>query len=167
MFSRQVFRAVFLVSCTLTLFSSSAFSYGPNYPVGPNPILTPGKLCDRPDNFRYAERIAYCSRDVTFESKEILIQKYDQQLGFHIQSMDRADFKIDHFIPLCAGGSNDSQNLWPQHKSIYGVTDPVEPLLCEKMAQGRLGQSDAVKLIIRAKTDLSQVQLVLKTLRGL
>jgi hypothetical protein len=81
--------------------------------------------------------------------------------------MNRADFKIDHFIPLCAGGSNDSVNLWPQHKNVYEITDPIEPLLCAKMAQGRLSQTDAIKLIVRAKTDLSQVALVIKILQRL
>lgn len=165
MLTRQLFKVVLLT--TITLFAGSAFSYGPNFPVGPNPVLTPGKLCDRPDKFRYPENIAYCARDVSYESKEILIKKYDEQLGFHIQTMDRGEFKIDHFIPLCAGGSNDAQNLWPQHRSIYQLTDPVEPLLCEKMAQGKLDQAEAVRLIALAKRDLKQVQLVLRTLRAL
>lgn len=165
MLTRQLFKVVLLT--TITLFAGSAFAYGPNFPLGPNPVLTPGKLCDRPDKFRYPENIAYCTRDVSYESKEILIKKYDEQLGFHIQSMDRGEFKIDHFIPLCAGGSNDAQNLWPQHRSIYQVTDPVEPLLCEKMAQGKLEQAEAVRLIALAKRDLKQVQLVLRTLRAL
>lgn len=159
--------SVVLLFAALSIFSTSAFSYGPNFPTGPNQALTPGKLCDKPVKYRYPENIAYCDRDVSYETKEILIENYDAQLGFHIQSMNRSDFKIDHFIPLCAGGSNDSSNLWPQHKSIYQVTDPIEPLLCEKMAQGRLSQANAVQLIIKAKRDLSQAPLVLKTIRGL
>lgn len=151
----------------LILFSDQAYSYGPNFPSGPDQTLTPGRLCDRPVRYRYPENIAYCARDVSYETKEILIKKYDEQLGFHIQSMNRSDFKIDHLIPLCAGGSNDSSNLWPQHKSIYETTDVLEPLLCEKMAQGKLQQADAVKLIIKAKSDPSQVSLVIKTLQGL
>lgn len=165
MFIRHVTGVLFLAAFALS--SNTAFSFGPNFPTGPNLALTPGKLCDRPVNFRYPEQIAYCQRDVTYETKEILIQRYDEELGFHIQTLARADFKIDHFIPLCAGGSNDSKNLWPQHKSIYQVTDPIEPLLCEKMEQGKLSQVNAVKLIIKAKTDLSQVPMVLKTLHGL
>lgn len=165
MFNRHMSRAVLLL--VTTLISTSAHSFGPHFPAGPNPVLTPGRLCDNPVKYRYPEQIAYCERDVSFETKEILIQRYDEQLGFHIQSMNRADFKIDHFIPLCAGGSNDSQNLWPQHKSIYLITDPLEPLLCEKMAAGKLSQADAVRLVIRAKTNLSQVPLVIKTLNSL
>ncbi|MFA6238405.1 MAG: hypothetical protein WC635_13815 [Bacteriovorax sp.] len=151
----------------VVLFSGSVFSYGPNFPAAPDQALTPGKLCDQPARYRYPEQIAYCERDVSYETKEILIKKYDEQLGFHIQTMNRSDFKIDHLIPLCAGGSNDSTNLWPQHKSIYLITDAMEPLVCEKMAQGKLHQADAVKLIIRAKLDLSQVPVVIKSLQGL
>lgn len=156
-----------LLLLTLSLITATSLAYGPNFPSSPNPVLTPGKLCDRPSGFRYPEQIAYCERDVTYETKEYLIKNYDQKLGFHIQTMNRLDFKIDHFIPLCAGGSNDPVNLWPQHKSIYEITDPVEPLLCQKMLEGKLSQADAVKLIMRAKRDLKQVPLVLKTLNSL
>ncbi|MDO9183879.1 MAG: hypothetical protein Q7U04_15800 [Bacteriovorax sp.] len=150
-----------------TLFSSTVFSIEPNFPLGPNPILTPGKICDKPASYRYPEHVAYCGRDVSYETKEILIENYDEKLGFHIQNMDRADFKIDHYIPLCAGGSNDTSNLWPQNKYVYGITDPVEPLVCEKMAAGRLKQIDAIKLIVRAKNNLNQVNDVIKILNSL
>lgn len=147
----------------LLIVGTQVFAYGPSYPVGPNPRLTPGKICDIPREYRYPEHIAYCEREVDYETKEAVIAQYDQ-LGYRIKSMNRADFKIDHYIPLCAGGSNDPSNLWPQHKSIYAVTDPVEPLICAKMAAGRLRQSDAIKLIVRAKTYLNQVNEVIKIL---
>jgi len=82
--------------------------------------------------------------------------------------MDRKDFKIDHFIPLCAGGSNDPSNLWPQHKSVYEITDPVEPLICAKMAAGKLDQAYAIKLITTAKTtNLDEVKNVINILNKL
>lgn len=156
-----------ILSFSLLVLSTSLFAFGPDFPAGPNPQLTPGKLCDKPTTYRYPEHIAYCDRDVTYDTKEILIKQYDQQLGFRIETMNRADFKIDHYIPLCAGGSNDTVNLWPQHKSVYEITDPVEPLICEKMLEGKLKQADAVKLVVRAKTDLSQVPSVMKILNSL
>ena len=165
MYIRNVSKT-FLLVC-LALISSTAMSYGPDFPVGPNPQLTPGKLCDKPTTYRYPEHIAYCDRDVTYDTKEMLISEYDQKLGFHIDTMNRADFKIDHFIPLCAGGSNDSSNLWPQHKSVYAITDPVEPLICDKMSQGKLKQADAVKLVVRAKTFLNQASDVMRILNSL
>lgn len=156
----------------LALFISSmigpkAFAFGQNFPTVPNMSMTPGKLCDRPTSYRYAERIPYCERDVSYETKEFLIKQYDLKFGFHIAIMNRGDFKIDHFIPLCVGGSNDMVNLWPQHKSVYEITDPVEPLICQKMLEGRLSQADAVKLIIKAKTNLSTVNEVMRYLNSL
>lgn len=165
MFKRHVAKALLLA--TVTLFSSTGFSYGSPFPTNPNPELTPGKLCDQPVAYRYPEQIAYCERDVSSDTKYSVIQKYDEELGYKIELMNRSEFKIDHFIPLCAGGSNNVDNLWPQHRSVYRVTDPIEPILCEKMAQGKLRQADAINLIVKVKTNLKQAPMVLKTLQGL
>ncbi|MBC7537554.1 MAG: hypothetical protein H7281_01940 [Bacteriovorax sp.] len=81
--------------------------------------------------------------------------------------MDRKDFKIDHLIPLCAGGANSTENLWPQHKTVYEITDPLKPVLCQKMQAGKLLQVDAVKLIIQAKMNLDQVSTIMKKLNSL
>lgn len=156
-----------LTVISLMIVTTSVFAYSPDFPVGPNQQLTPGKLCDKPAEYRYPEHIAYCERDVTYDTKEVLIQQYDKQLGYHIEKLNRDDFKIDHYIPLCAGGSNDVSNLWPQHKSVYEITDPVEPLVCKKMAEGKLKQADAIQLIIRAKNYLNQTNDVLKILNSL
>ncbi len=151
----------------IIILTNYTFAFGPLFPDGPNLVVTPGKLCDKPSSYRYPEHIAYCIRDVSYETKEFLIKRYDTQLGFKIESMNRIDFKIDHFIPLCVGGSNDIANLWPQHKSIYEITDPVEPLVCQKMAEGKLKQADAVNLIIKAKTNLGSVPEVMTYLNRL
>ncbi len=132
-----------------------------SFPTGPNTDMTPGAICESADEFRYPERIPYCNRDVETKLKNEIIRKYDQELGFNIQSMPRAKFKIDHFIPLCMGGSNDRSNLWPQHESVYKVTDPLEPLLCNKMAQGKLLQAEAMQMIRRAKLHLEEAQEIL------
>lgn len=124
--------------------------------------MTPGSLCNSPDELRYPERIKYCQRSVDRDVKQAIIRDYDQKLGYAIESMPRYDFKIDHLIPLCAGGSNSRDNLWPQHKSVYEVTDAMEPLACDKMKAGRLRQADAVRMILRAKLDL---RLVPETIR--
>jgi len=122
--------------------------------------MTPGKLCDRPDAHRYPEQIAYCNRNVDSSLKRELFVKYDQ-LGYRTRELNRMDFKIDHYIPLCMGGSNDAENLWPQHKSIYNITDPLEPVLCDKMKEGRLLQGKAVEFIVRAKNHLEEVPKIL------
>ncbi len=132
------------------------------FPNGPELSITSGKLCDKPVKYRYPEKIAYCDRDVSYETKEIIISEYDQKFGYSIAKLPRVEFKIDHLIPLCAGGSNDVVNLWPQHKSVYEVTDPLEPVVCAKMAQGKLKQKDAIALILEAKTHLDRTQKILQ-----
>jgi hypothetical protein len=137
------------------------------YPKNPDPRLTPGSVCKQANYYRYPERIAYCNRNVDKSEKQQVIRNYEQQLGYRIDRGQRGSFKIDHLIPLCAGGSNEMDNLWPQHKTVYDITDPMEPLICEKMAEGRLKQARAIELIHRAKNDLSQVPQVMAELNSL
>lgn len=145
----------------ILLWSASSGAANGQFPLYPNSQLTPGQLCHQSTNYRYPEKIAYCERDVSPQAKRTIIQAYDSHLGYKIAEMKRQDFKIDHYIPLCMGGSNDKENLWPQHKSIYEVTDPLEPVLCNKMAEGRLKQVDAIKFMKEAKADISKVESIL------
>ena len=152
----------------VSLFFVNLASAGENasrFPKNPNLTETPGKLCSSPSSVRYPEKIAYCERDVDTYTKNAIIQKYDSLYGYSIRQMNRGDFKIDHLVPLCAGGANVEENLWPQHKSVYNVTDPLEPLICEKMAAGRLKQADAIRLVLQAKMNLDQVQNIIKQIR--
>lgn len=148
----------------LALFSLNALA-NDAYPIAPNAQLTPGSLCEHADQIRYPERIIYCERDVDTQEKRAIIREYDQKLGFRIQSMNRQDFKIDHYIPLCAGGSNNRNNLWPQHQSVFKITDKLEQVVCEQMAQGHLRQRDAVDLIREGKNDLSKVEGIIERLQ--
>lgn len=145
-----------LALATLLASTQFVFAFG-SFPMRPDPSLTPGRLCEHADEYRYPEKIKYCERAVTTYTKVRIIQTYDARFGYGISHQNRQDFKIDHYIPLCMGGANEVQNLWPQHKSIYKHTDPLEQLLCEKMKNGRLKQSVAIELIQRAKNDLSTV----------
>src|SRR5690606_28325058 len=109
-------------------------------------------LCEHPDAYRYPEKIKYCNRDVSGGEKAEIFREYDK-IGFRTRSIDRQKFKIDHYIPLCAGGSNEPSNLWPQHVSVYTITDRLEEMICSKMAEGRLKQKDAVDIIREAKNN--------------
>lgn len=142
-------------------------SFADSYPTGPAKQMTPGKLCDHPNAHRYPEKIAYCNRDVSPGLKRHIIEEYDRTFGYRIETMPRDQFKIDHYIPLCMGGSNDISNLWPQHVSVYKITDPLEEAICDKMYQGKLLQKDAVKLIIEAKNHLDEVQEILAQVHSL
>lgn len=144
-----------------------AFAGGQDFPRGPNLQLTPGSLCQHPDRYRYPEKIPYCERNVSPGTKDDVIRHYDRELGYHVQQMPRREFKIDHYIPLCMGGSNEPNNLWPQHETVYTVTDPMEALACEKMALGRLRQARAIELIKAGKADLSKVAAILQQIESL
>ena len=60
------------------------------FPIRPDEKLTPGTLCDHADTYRYPSHVAYCVRDVGSDEKKAVIELYDERLGFHIRSMNRA-----------------------------------------------------------------------------
>jgi hypothetical protein len=161
------FLAIAFVGCGVDQESSS-ISEGSDehllYPIAPATLLTPGELCKTGDLQRYPEGIRYCKRDVATELKYEIIDQYDLDYGYKIRQLDRADFKIDHYIPLCAGGANTAQNLWPQHKSVYTITDPLEPLVCNLMKQGKLSQASMLKLIKHAKNNLESAPKIVELL---
>ena len=156
----KVLLSVAALSLSLQVFA------GGNYPIKPDPRLTTGMLCDRPVEYRYPEHVAYCGRDVTTETKAEIFTAY-RKIGYPMSSTDRADYKIDHYIPLCMGGANEKINLWPQHVSIYQITDSIEALLCDKMKQGKLSQAKAVVFMKGVKNDLTTASALIKTLNAL
>lgn len=144
----------------------SSLAYGmERFPRHPDPNLTPGVLCQSPDSHRYPEGIKYCERRVSSSTKGDVFRMYDQ-MGYRTREMKRQNFKIDHFIPLCMGGGNEVKNLWPQHVSVYNITDHFEAELCELMAEGKLLQREAIELITRVKRDLSKADEVEEAIRS-
>ena len=156
-----MFRLVF----TLAVLSLAGFGDtwydNDRFPSAPIESVTPGSLCERPDYYRYPEKIPYCNRAVESSLKYAIMREYDAKFGFEITRMNRQDFKIDHFIPLCMGGSNARSNLWPQHKSIYVNTDLIEQRSCELMAKGRMQQDEAVRTIQYVKRNLQDASKIL------
>jgi hypothetical protein len=151
--------AVFIALASIESFAGNA------YPRSPDPRLTPGALCDTPDSYRYPERIPYCERDVSSWQKEIIFIAY-RDLGFSLSGA-RDQYKVDHLIPLCAGGSNGAANLWPQYYTISERTDPLEPLACDVLATGRITQQELVALILEAKRDYNKIPQSMQRLRRL
>jgi hypothetical protein len=156
----------FLAFIVLSTFMMSTYAGGPAYPKTPDPKLTPGMLCELTETYRYPEHIAYCERGVDSFTKEAIFMDYRKYLGYRLNG-ERTTFKIDHFIPLCAGGSNQMVNLWPQHISLSEITDPIESKGCEKLSKGMIKQKDLVALIMKAKLDNSQAPAILKYLKKL
>jgi len=127
-----------------------------SYPLHPDQDLTPGSLCTKPTEYRYKEKIPYCERNVETSLKNKIIHTYEAEYDFKVGSR-RSSYKIDHFIPLCMGGSNEVDNLWPQEKNVYKITDPLESKLCNKIAANRITQQQAVDMIRQGKLQLERV----------
>ena len=159
---RFLLLGLFVASCGTAPDTSrlNAETESTRVPLGPDHSVTPGETCQKADSFRYPEKIPYCTRDVSSSEKNAIIRNYDETFGYRVAKMNRSDFKVDHYIPLCMGGSNSSKNLWPQHKSVYVKTDPLEQKLCELMAAGKLLQKEAIEKMQLAKTNLAQVATV-------
>lgn len=149
------------LSLLLLTISVSSFAGNP-YPRSPNLSLTPGALCTTPIEYRYPERIAYCEREVSSWQKELVFINY-RKLGYSL-SGERHQYKVDHFIPLCAGGSNDITNLWPQYYTISEKTDPLEPLGCKVLSKGKITQKELIDLITDVKLDISKLPEAMKLL---
>lgn len=137
------------------------------FPRSPDQSLTPGSLCTRASEIRYPARIKYCDRNVDSSLKRVVIAKYDSVLGYRIRQMNRQDFKIDHFIPLSIGGSNEATNLWPQHKSVYAYSDPLESEVSNLIIDAKITQAEAIRVIKECKLNLGQCSQLYNYLKGL
>lgn len=160
-----MFRLLLATVSAVTLLASAG--YAKDFPTFPDPNMTPGSVCEKPTEYRYGERIAYCERDVETSLKNEIIRIYDETFGYRIRQMDRQAFKIDHYIPLCMGGSNERSNLWPQHRTVFQKTDILEQRLCEKLNTGSLKQADAIDMIKHAKNNLDEIEEMLDIVEAL
>lgn len=164
---KSILRFVLVQAILPTLLLPNFALASDKFPVGPIESMTPGALCESSPVRRYPENIVYCERNVDTDLKKQIIKIYDEKFGYSIRQMNRGDFKIDHFIPLSVGGGNSIENLWPQHKSVYTVTDQLEALLFEKISAGRIKQAEAIRVIREAKLNLPRVPELEHYVRGL
>jgi hypothetical protein len=136
-------------SLTFLILVSAAQAF--NVPPRPNPKMTTGDFCseDDPDfaQLRYEEQIAWCYRNVDTSEKTKIYEAY------HIPVECRSHYTIDHFIPLFMGGNNGPHNLWPEHKKVKALRQNLEEDLFKQMENGELTQKQAIKIIVRAKTN--------------
>lgn len=112
----------------------------------PQAGMTPGVLCSASDlnfqGFDYPEKIARCVRNVGIDIKIQVAQRYGNipRSSWHL-------YEFDHLIPLCAGGSDDINNLWPQPMDQARKKDALEINICTAMKQGKINQVQAVQKI--------------------
>ena len=103
----------------------------------PNPKLTPGKIARR-DEDRHG---------VTEAMERGVFERY------RIPWSRRAEFKIDHLIPIELGGADSIDNLWPQSLSIkpYGAErkELLTQRLLARIATGKM-------TLAKAQEEISQ-----------
>lgn len=136
---------LFPVTVALAIALAGAIPKATYANVDPDKSVTPGHLCsgsdDDFDKWDYPEEIARCKRHVTKAEKTKVAREYD------IPESEWSDYEFDHLIPLCAGGSNDMRNLWPQPLDEAHDKDTVENEVCRKMKAGTMTQKQAVRRI--------------------
>jgi len=144
--SARLFLVGLLVS---TLFFSPSFAGSAISPEHPDQAQTPGDVCDKSDpdfhEYRYDEKIPYCARNVSTSVKAAIYEAYG------ISQKQRRNYTIDHFIPLSIGGSNETENLWPEHKLIKQQRPDLEHDVYLSLKNGELSQAEAIEIIVQAK----------------
>jgi hypothetical protein len=97
----------------------------------PNPKLTPGKLAQRDKDLH----------GVSIAMEQKVFNRY------RIPWTRRAEFKIDHLIPLDLGGADHVENLWPQNLRIkpygYERKELLTRCLLLRIAEGRITLAQA------------------------
>lgn len=116
-------------------------------PLKPNLDYTYPHFCSKADpdfkEIRYESKVAVCGRMVNPSTKHAIFKKYG------IPKENQGEYTIDHFIPLSLGGSNEPQNLWPQHKSIS--TADLEFETMNRLKAGQISHQEALNIIITKK----------------
>lgn len=122
-------------------------------PITPDEKQTPGDYCSDTDKdfteYRYAEKIPYCTRNVKTNLKKKLYAIYK------VPSKCENRYTIDHLVPLALGGNNSQDNLWPEHLLVKATRQMMEEDLYQKVSKGLMKVNDAVQQILEAKTQLS------------
>jgi hypothetical protein len=111
----------------------------------PDPRLTPGTLCTPSDpnflEYRYAEHIPYCRRNVPTAVRDEVAKAYG------IPVAELANYEMDHFLPLSIGGNDDATNLWPQPHELALEKDKLEDEVFSGMSAGTMTQAEAIAKI--------------------
>lgn len=131
---------MFLITATLLIGSEY---YIDRYPTVP---YDNGSLCEEGDSireYRYNENVPICNRRVSSSTKRKVYERYG------IPERHRKDYTIDHLIPLSISGSNDFDNLWPQHKDIHSGGFEYEVYV--KLREGYITHHEAICRIVEFK----------------
>jgi hypothetical protein len=131
----------------------------------PDPDKTPG--CAATLNLtdltkRYTENCPKGKADCTYSQAHRRVSSTERTLvyvAYEVPSEKRngTDGEVDHFYPLCAGGSNDEKNLWYQPaenkwngKNLgFHEKDALERYICKEIKDGRMDPKDAFERLTK------------------
>jgi hypothetical protein len=103
----------------------------------PNPKLTPGRIAERTKD----------RGGVTAKMEQKVFARY------RVPWSRRAEFKVDHLIPIELGGADTIDNLWPQSLRMkpYGADrkELLAELFLERIRSGRMTIAQAQEEIRR------------------
>ena len=125
--------ATFALAATITFGSLLALSIAePGAPEIPDPALTPGavastdarEICGEVAGLTYSRQ----HRQTTREMKAEVRQRYGVPQGWRGE--------IDHRVPLCLGGADVVENLWPQ--TDFQAKDELEAQACRAVCHGQM-----------------------------
>ena len=138
----------------------------------PNPTLTTGvadTLSSDDLTKRYTENCPAHKTSCTYSQAHRDVPDSEHKSVYDEYSVpqlerNRKDGEVDHFYPLCAGGSNDIKNLWYQPATNlwngknfgYHEKDKLETYICVQIKNGKLDPKDAYD---RITTDWVQFYL--------
>lgn len=130
-------KKLFLILFTTLFYVNFCFA------TAPNTQITPGILCSESDpnfgGYAYPSHVAKCIRNVSESEKSQIAQAYG-----NIKKSEWPNYEFDHLIPLCAGGSNDIRNIWPQPIQEAHGKDILENDICTQLRSGQMNQQQAL-----------------------
>jgi hypothetical protein len=108
----------------------------PKMMTAPDKSLTPGDILSHVKAKICHPGYASGVRDVSIQEKKEVFSRYKTEYV-----PDK--YEVDHLVPLCAGGSNNITNLWPQPLVEAKIKDEMEWKVCHAVCAGKMTLEDA------------------------
>ena len=116
-----------------------------SYPTYPDPKLTPGDIVNYPIEKICVSGYSDEERHVTNSRKKEVYAEYGVPYP-----QPKGSYEVDHFMPVCIGGSNEMSNLWLQPAQPYPgyhEKDQLEQYLCRAVCRdGKMTIQEAQNL---------------------